>query len=156
MPSIRENQEKSNSMAVKHKIYLSALIILMSTAAFGLGRLGSIFAQRQPITVRHGLQDVQSSGAPLGAGVYVGTTTMGIVVPLEPKEAPKAEKPVIAPVIAPRVQSGQYVAARTGKVYYLPWCGVAKRIKEANKVWFLTKADAERAGYTPATNCPGL
>jgi methylphosphotriester-DNA--protein-cysteine methyltransferase len=52
--------------------------------------------------------------------------------------------------------TGAYVASRTGTKYYLPTCGTAKRIKDENKVWFATKADAEKAGYEPATNCKGL
>ena len=51
---------------------------------------------------------------------------------------------------------GQYVASKTGTKYYLPWCGTANRIKDENKVWFSSKAEAEAAGYEPAKNCKGL
>jgi methylphosphotriester-DNA--protein-cysteine methyltransferase len=49
-----------------------------------------------------------------------------------------------------------YVASKKGKKYHLPTCVGAKTISEANKVWFVTKADAEKAGYTPAGNCKGI
>ena len=51
---------------------------------------------------------------------------------------------------------GAYVASRTGKAYYFPWCTAADKISEQNKVWFKTEADAKAAGYTPAKNCKGL
>jgi hypothetical protein len=49
-----------------------------------------------------------------------------------------------------------YVAARMGTVYYLPWCGGAKRISDENKVWFSTKEEAQMRGYHPARNCKGI
>ena len=48
------------------------------------------------------------------------------------------------------------VASRTGSKYFLPWCGSAQSIKEENRVYFATAADAEAAGYSPARNCKGL
>lgn len=49
-----------------------------------------------------------------------------------------------------------YVASKSGTKYHLPWCGSAKQIKEENKIWFATKEEAEKAGYTPASNCKGI
>lgn len=49
-----------------------------------------------------------------------------------------------------------YVASRNSDKYHLPWCSGAQRISEANKVWFASKAEAEAAGYTPASNCEGI
>jgi hypothetical protein len=51
---------------------------------------------------------------------------------------------------------GSYVASKSGEKYHLPWCSGAQHIKEENKVWFKTKAEAEAAGYTPAANCKGI
>jgi hypothetical protein len=56
----------------------------------------------------------------------------------------------------PATQTGSYVASRNGTKYHFPWCASASRILEENKVWFTTKEEAERAGYTPAANCEGL
>lgn len=53
-------------------------------------------------------------------------------------------------------QGGEVVASKSGTKYYFPWCGTAKRIKEENKVWFASRAEAEAAGYEPAANCKGL
>lgn len=49
-----------------------------------------------------------------------------------------------------------FVASRNGTRYYIPTCSGAQRIKEENKIWFGTEAEARSAGYTPAPGCPGL
>ncbi len=49
-----------------------------------------------------------------------------------------------------------YVASKSGAKYYLPSCGTVSRIKEENRVYFATKADAEKAGYQPSSSCKGL
>ena len=51
---------------------------------------------------------------------------------------------------------GSFVGSKNGSVYHFPWCSGAQRIKEENKVWFTSKADAESKGYRPAANCKGL
>lgn len=51
---------------------------------------------------------------------------------------------------------GQYVASKNGSKYHLPWCSGASTIKEENKIWFNSKEEAEKAGYTPASNCKGI
>lgn len=56
----------------------------------------------------------------------------------------------------PVAGQGVFVASKSGTKYYLPTCSGVARIKEENKVWFDTKAEAEAAGYGPAANCPGL
>ena len=54
------------------------------------------------------------------------------------------------------VSSNQIVASRAGERYHWIWCPGAKRIKEENKIFFASPAEARRAGLTPAANCPGL
>lgn len=49
-----------------------------------------------------------------------------------------------------------YVASRNGETYYLASCKSSQRIKEENRVWFATEADAKASGRRPAANCPGL
>ncbi len=53
-------------------------------------------------------------------------------------------------------ENTQYVASKSGTKYHLPWCAGAKQIKEENKIFFNSKDEAERAGYTPAGNCKGI
>ena len=47
----------------------------------------------------------------------------------------------------------KYVASKNGKMYYGLGCSGAKRIKQANEVWFSTKEDAEKSGFTLSTTC---
>lgn len=56
----------------------------------------------------------------------------------------------------PILSGGQYVGSKKGSKYHLPWCAGAKAIKEENKIWFASKEEAEKAGYTPAGNCKGI
>ena len=51
---------------------------------------------------------------------------------------------------------GQYVASRTGSVYYFPWCSGALKITPQNERWFASREAAEAAGYRAAKNCKGL
>lgn len=51
---------------------------------------------------------------------------------------------------------GAYVASKNGSKYHLAWCSGAQRIKEENKIYFNSQEEAERAGYAPAANCPGI
>lgn len=51
---------------------------------------------------------------------------------------------------------GLVVASKSGSKYHLPDCPGVKTILPANKITFSSPQEAERAGYTPAANCPGL
>jgi hypothetical protein len=53
-------------------------------------------------------------------------------------------------------KEGNYVASKSGKTYYFPWCGMVNRIKDSNLVWFADRMSAEAKGYMPASNCHGL
>ncbi|MHB8860285.1 MAG: hypothetical protein ACYC48_00930 [Minisyncoccota bacterium] len=61
-----------------------------------------------------------------------------------------------APSLIVSSSTGQFVASKNGTKYYLPTCSGAGRISDANKVWFVSAADASKAGYEPAANCAGL
>lgn len=75
---------------------------------------------------------------------------------VSPSQLPAAAVQAISEPPEALPEGGQYVASKNGTRYYLPWCGGAKQIKEENKVWFTSKEDAERAGYTAAKNCKGI
>jgi hypothetical protein len=113
------------------EIYLSVLILLVAGSCFGLGRLSITEEKKQPVTIG-----------------YVATSTPPIATNSNQTNSVEPSKPID--------HSGMYVAARGGKAYYIPTCLAATRIKEENKVWFATKEEAEKAGYKPASNCPGL
>ncbi len=46
-----------------------------------------------------------------------------------------------------------YFASSRGKKYYSVNCSAGKTIKEANKVFFTTGEEAEKAGYTLSSAC---
>lgn len=49
-----------------------------------------------------------------------------------------------------------YVASKNGKVYHLPWCPGASKIKEDNRIYFKSLQEAKSFGLLPASNCKGL
>ena len=49
---------------------------------------------------------------------------------------------------------GMFVASKSGTKYYWPWCSWAERIKEENKVWFNSEAQAQQDGYSPSVCIP--
>lgn len=51
---------------------------------------------------------------------------------------------------------GVYVASKTGSRYYFPWCTDALKIAPELRRWFIDEKAAQKAGYTPATNCRGM
>ena len=48
---------------------------------------------------------------------------------------------------------GKYVASKNGTKYFPEDCKGSKTIKEANKIFFSTPEEAEKAGYELAKNC---
>ncbi|HVX90473.1 MAG TPA: hypothetical protein VHC20_02430 [Candidatus Paceibacterota bacterium] len=108
----------------------AAIVLLASTAAFGLGYL-----------------EGRSQGGGGVAITQLGTTTPDFMT---------AAAAAAAPVTTTLPAGGEVVASKTGSKYYLPWCGTVKLIKDENKVWFPTREAAEAAGYQPASNCKGL
>ena len=70
--------------------------------------------------------------------------------PVSIAQAPSAaNQQAIAP-------GGLLVAARSGSVYYYPWCTGASKILLQNQRWFQSEDAARKAGYAPAKNCKGL
>ncbi len=102
-------------------------VILVSLISFGAGRFTSpAVVSPEPIVIEQNNPNQEQS--------YVGGEGKGTLIP----------------------NAGLYVASASGSKYHLPECSGAKRIKEENKIWFNSKEEAEKLGYTPAANCPGL
>jgi hypothetical protein len=113
----------------KTKEYILIItIVLLGVLSFGLGRLSATDSKPYPVTL---CEDVN-----------------------KPQETVPNEASVVT-AFTPQ-ETGQYVGSKNGTVYHLPWCSGAKRISEANKVWFTSKEEAEKAGYRPAANCKGI
>lgn len=47
----------------------------------------------------------------------------------------------------------RFVASKNGKKYYSLNCGGASRIKPENQIWFKSREDAEKSGFTFSTTC---
>lgn len=134
--------QKLKSVLANEVYFLAILLVLVAVASFLLGRAS-----------------VTQSGAGEVAGggnrVFLATTTA--LTPLQPAALPLSggESGVSTPVSAP-TSNLPLVASKSGTKYHLTTCPGASQIKDTNKIYFATPAEAESAGYTKAANCPGL
>ncbi len=48
---------------------------------------------------------------------------------------------------------GSYFASKKGKKYYSIGCSAGKTIKQENRIYFQSSAEAEKAGYTISSSC---
>ncbi len=108
-----------------------AIVLVVALGAFGLGRVSA--ASGQPAALRILYPDAN------------------LAEPVASTAAVAAAKPASV-----GQGSGAYVASKNGTKYYLATCSGVRRIKEGNKVYFGSSAEAVAAGYEPAANCPGL
>ena len=112
---------------------IALLVILVGFGSFGLGRLSVLDSQKTPIAVsipKNAPQSGQNSN-----------------------EEFKASAQVLRSV---NNAEGILVGSKNSRVYHFPWCSGAKRISAENKIIFASKAEAEKAGYRPASTCKGL
>lgn len=126
--------EKFKSIVAHDQIFASVLIVLVGIVSFGLGRLGVV----EPTTDSQ-TASVQLAPEPfiIEAGGDTGSRTN-------------------ADSVSPAPVTGRLVASKSGSRYHLLDCPSASQIKESNKVYFASEAEAQAAGYTKAANCPGL
>lgn len=126
-------------MGVSPVWLIVGIVVLTSLLAFLLGYLYGKESIPKDAFI------IEGAGEPVPAVLGVDDATSEKISPT----APSAAKVLGA-------TTGAYVASKNGTAYHLPTCTGAKQIKEENKVWFATKADAELAGYKPAKNCKGI
>ena len=133
---VSDRIEKVKEWCLEHKadLFTAAIIFLASMASFGLGRLSILWPQKEPIRILE----------------------KGSVLNPDPVSAERGSVPNLAAASAALPAKGKYAASKTGTSYHLPWCPGVAKIKESNKIWFQTKAEAESRGYKPAGNCSGL
>lgn len=136
--------------AIPRDVLLVVLILLIAGASFGLGMLAG----------REGKKGGKDDALWIENLISTATSSAQVAGVLQTKAPERQTKgsAVITPVeiVEALPAGGEVVASKTGTKYYLPWCGTVKRIKEENKVWFSSKLEAEKAGYSPAQNCKGL
>lgn len=114
--------------------------VLVAVIAFGAGRLSAPEIVRNPIIIEE--PNASSSSVifdnvsqPLGAAVG------------DPVKSPSA-------LTGQGATKGLFVASKSGTKYYWPWCSWVARIKEENKVWFNSEAQAQQAGFSPSVCIP--
>ncbi len=134
--TIADAREKCKSLAAKapKDVLLVAILILASSASFGLG----FSAGRD------------AAGQGQGSTLRIEVPAQGAVAAAAGADAAQPSPEATAG------KAGAIVASKNGSKYYLPSCSGANRISDANKVWFASPAAAAAAGYAPAANCPGL
>ncbi len=118
------------NFAIKEDYFIIISIILIGLAGFGLGKLSALEKGREPVQIKSVNQASSSivSNIPLSAAALVASDSA----------------------------KGLLVASKSGKKYHFPWCAGASQIAEKNKIWFNSYEEAQKAGYTPASNCKGL
>ena len=129
------NKIKSFLKENQRDLFLAALVFLVSMGSFGIGRLSAIWPEKEPIRIENLEPSIQN---------------------LEDSDAAQPAQILDSRLQIPDSSRGNFVASRNGSSYHLPDCPGAKQIKEENRVWFKTEAEARAAGYKPAGNCPGL
>lgn len=117
-------------------VFIIVLTVLVGGISFGLGRLLTLEKDKTPISIS------SVDDRALKPGILQSTTIAKKAVP---KIASSTED-----------YNGVMVASKTGTKYYFPWCGSAKKISAANKVYFATAAAARAAGLVPSSTCKGL
>ncbi len=152
---------------ISHDWLVVGIILLTATGSFGFGLLAhSLFATSSkgdglwienltPLQMKGAVSDAPSTTSEIPSSTVQIPVKKSAVVPKQMTPVIEAAAQSAAAVTS-IPSGGGVVAAKTGKNYYLPWCGSVKRIKEENRVWFASAADAEKAGYTPSKVCKGL
>lgn len=118
--------------AFRADFFTAIVIIFVAFSGFGLGRLSALEGKKVPIFIERSF-----SFTP-------------------PSDEVISEKDLTSGKTIRNPSEKSFVASRSGTRYYFPWCGSASRIKEENKIWFASEAEARKAGFTPAANCKGL
>jgi len=144
MMSITESKQKIKDFSgspVARDIYIILLIVLASCASFGLGRM-SVQDNREPIAIEYDPQIAQ-------AGLLVPA---GQNVPMYATK--NLDKNLLTASVGSTVSTGmKYVASSRGKNYYALSCSGVKTLSEANKIYFSTTIEAEKAGYKKSSSC---
>lgn len=126
--------DKFKHLLADDALFYGALIVLCALISFGLGRW-SVLAKTGDAPLK------AQQGALLPQTVMQTAAFSGNAAPVASSTARNSE---------------QYVASKNGTKYHLISCPGAAQIKDANKIYFATKEAAEKAGYTAASNCPGI
>ncbi|MFA5933744.1 MAG: hypothetical protein WC795_00760 [Candidatus Paceibacterota bacterium] len=115
-----------------HDWYVMAIIVIVSCASFGLGRLSIIEGRREPVTIEDNSNLSSLKGISNNSALTLNA---------------------VEPAFATNHLTAKILASKNGKKYYFSWCSGAKNIKEANRVYFSSEGEAEQAGYLKSVTC---
>lgn len=140
-------QKHKNGLAI-----LTALIVVFG-AGLQLGRATSPLYNSSPIIFSESSTACSEEGSPEALNLVRQAG-------LEAKQATKSSPmPTVAGVTteeaSTEAQSGMYVASINSTLYHHKDCSTAARIKPENQVWFISKEEAEAAGYSPSACTQG-
>ncbi len=128
---IRYMWEKLKSFLVDDSLFTALLLCCIAVVAFLLGRQSIMINQSLPsLTAAPSVRLQTATPITTVASVPLPSTTTNL--------------------------TATYVASKSGTKYHLHTCPGASQIKEENKIFFATAVEAEAAGYSKASNCPGL
>jgi endonuclease YncB( thermonuclease family) len=74
--------------------------------------------------------------------------------PVAPWEFRRGKREPKVVVTAPAATSGEVIGNKNSRIYHRPDCPDYRKVGERNRVIFGTPAEAEKAGYRVAGNCP--
>lgn len=132
--------EKLKSFLQNDQLFYGFLLLLVGISSFGLGRL----------TDDNSIQN-RTVSAPVAKKEAINSK-----IAVEANQDKPKTNAQEATVIKAKLVSGTVVASKSGTKYHLPDCPGAKQIKPANLISFESEAEAKAAGYSKASNCPGL
>lgn len=118
----------------QYHIFLALCIGLIAFISYNLGRIEAL--EKTPIKISDG--GIKTVPDNLKADIFEAT------------ENKKSSLVGNAKKLDTRVVVSK---ASTSKKYHYIWCPGAKKINEANKVWFNSAQEAENRGYALAGNC---
>lgn len=121
--------------------FYSALLVLIAISSFGLGRFS--MATNMPK-----IHTLPSTSVIVTKNSSQPALQQELNIPLS-TSTPTATAPL-------KNTKKIYVGSRNGTKYHLLTCSGAQHIKETNKIFFSSKEDAQKAGYTPSNTCKGI
>ncbi len=154
MATIKEYLAQAPSH-LKRGVYVSLLLVLSSSAAFGLGRASILQHQKMPIHIYEPSAEAASSTdfSQQNSNIAPPVSSSTVAVPSVKKLTEELPRPSPQASLAP---GGTIIGVKSSKHYYFPWCGTVKRLKESSVVVFPSIDEAQKAGYSAAKNCKGL
>ncbi len=150
--SIQEMWDKFKYVLKDDGFYYGTIILLVGVISFGLGRWSMTTSLEKAVP---GAITVNQS-ASLGA---IGGNPNSKTASTSSKNPAEQEKVANTSVVAPTpitAENAAFVGSRKGTKYHLLSCPGAKQISEENKLFFASKEDAMKSGYSPASNCKGI